>query len=145
MVKREDSIRSLGHTVLHLDKPLKAKFKALAESEGLLLIEYLRALADREIRNKQIPLATGQVPGGTGRGYGETLVRAEAIRSLSMVLVDNTKLYQAIHLHLANCLEFQDWSGVADLLARVKLLVAQQESKVEASTQTQLELGLQSA
>ena len=61
MQKREDSIRSLGHTVLHVDKPLRAKIKALAESEGMLMIEYLRALADREIANKQIPLATGQV------------------------------------------------------------------------------------
>jgi len=144
MVKREDSIRSLGHTIINVDKPLRAKIKALAESEGIPMVEYLRALADREIRNKQIPLATGQAS-GTGRGYGETLVRAEAIRSLSMILVDNTKLYQAIHLHLANCLEFQDWSGVTDLLARVKVLVAQREAKVETSIQTQLELGIQSA
>ena len=49
--KSPDSIRSLGHTVIHLDAPTKAKFKQAAGD--MPLIDYLRQLADRELSSGQ--------------------------------------------------------------------------------------------
>lgn len=56
MLKSADSLRSQGLTCIAIDKPLRARIKALAEAEGLPLSHYLRALVERELSKKQLPL-----------------------------------------------------------------------------------------
>jgi hypothetical protein len=46
MLKRADSVRSMGLTYLATDKPTRAKLKAAAAAAGLPLTEYLRYLAN---------------------------------------------------------------------------------------------------
>tara|TARA_Y100000310_G_C20618842_1_gene782144 strand:- start:570 stop:881 length:312 start_codon:yes stop_codon:yes gene_type:complete len=50
MQKRSDSIRSLGMTVVAVDKPLRSDIKAMAQKSGVTMVEYLRmkVLEDQE-------------------------------------------------------------------------------------------------
>lgn len=42
MQKRDDSLRSLGLTMVAVDKPLRADIKAMAAQRGITMAEYLR-------------------------------------------------------------------------------------------------------
>lgn len=58
-VKTDNSLRSQGLTCIAIDKPTRAKLKALAESENLPLSHYLRVVANRELKGKNIPFGMG--------------------------------------------------------------------------------------
>ena len=55
MQKSATSIRSLGHTMINVDKPTKSRLKRLAGD--MPLVEYLRHLADQEDKSKQSSLS----------------------------------------------------------------------------------------
>ena len=53
MHKRDDSLNSLGRTLIVIDKPTRYNLKLVAENAGMPLSVYLRELANRELANKQ--------------------------------------------------------------------------------------------
>lgn len=48
MQKRDDSLNSLGRTVIAIDKPLRADIKAQAARQGITMVEYLRAKVEED-------------------------------------------------------------------------------------------------
>jgi len=63
MQKRDDSLRSLGMTVLAVDKPLRADIKAMAAKKGLTMVDYLRLQVEKDKRaNPQAILSPGMSP-----------------------------------------------------------------------------------
>lgn len=63
MVKRDDSVRSLGQASIGTDKPTLAKLKAAAAANGYkTLNEYLRYLAKKETEGLQVTLSGISVP-----------------------------------------------------------------------------------
>lgn len=53
MMKRDDSLRSQGMTMIATDTPTRAKLKAQAAAAGLTMAEYIRYLADKASEGQQ--------------------------------------------------------------------------------------------
>ena len=50
MIARDDSIRALGKTNINVDKPLRDDIRQLANSNGMTIVEYLRAKVKEDKR-----------------------------------------------------------------------------------------------
>jgi len=88
MRKDPNSIRSLGHTVIHTDQPLKADLKAQANARGLTLVAYLRQLADTAAAQ---PVQTNGWQGAPGVPLSES-------NHALMRVVDNLSAFVAVKI-----------------------------------------------
>jgi len=50
MQKRDDSLRSLGLTVIAVDKPLREDIRQLSRSQGVTMVDYIRAKVEEDKR-----------------------------------------------------------------------------------------------
>lgn len=62
MLKTDDSLNSMGRTLIATDKPTRAKLKQAAANNGLPLSKYLRLVAERDLANKQGGLPEVELP-----------------------------------------------------------------------------------
>lgn len=136
--KQPDSLRSLGRSSINCDRPTRDRLKQLAGDTPLAY--YLRELAEKESRDKQLTM-----PGGPPLPHG---LSDEAIKKrLSMTLAELLSLTVGLPYAVANDVTGfkQAQENIADtidgLVAMVKAALAEKYQKVEASkAQSEFEL-----
>ncbi len=149
MVKREDSIRSLGQVLIATDKPTRAKLKAAAAAHCMPLTEYLRVVADKGLEGMQGVLPDNYAPSPITRALNMVAgvnARIDTLSNrLALILLDSMTFKPQNELQVRNALSLLSLLGSKEYAERRRTELESylvEHTKVETKGQHQVALEL---